>query len=306
MRLLGSAAYAACVVLHGSGTLRLYRRRFPLKGNLVLIYHEVSAAAFERHVMYLREFYHIVSLDDIVDGMLRGQGMQRDAVAITFDDGYHSLYTDAWPVMRKHGVPATAYLVTDSIGKRDEFWFDTAKELRKRCRGHRDIEVPGNYQLGTLETEERDRLLARLSATLGYRPASRRVVSWPEVREMAASGLLAVGSHTISHPYLTGISDERAEWEIVQSRALLEAELGTSARHFCYPDGHFCGSHRDMVRRAGYDSSVSTVAGINTPSGDILALKRVGVGPLNSVPVLAAKACGLWNSVYSRTPLVKP
>lgn len=42
-------------------------------------------------------------------------------VAITFDDGMRSLYTDALPVLRDHAVPAHLYLTTGSVGKNNRW-----------------------------------------------------------------------------------------------------------------------------------------------------------------------------------------
>jgi peptidoglycan/xylan/chitin deacetylase (PgdA/CDA1 family) len=41
---------------------------------------------------------------------------QRSIVSLTFDDGYHSVHEQAWPVLRQHGFKSTHYIVTRSIG----------------------------------------------------------------------------------------------------------------------------------------------------------------------------------------------
>lgn len=53
------------------------------------------------------------------------------AVALTFDDGFHNFRTDAWPLLRSHGFPATLFVVSDHVG-RDNRW---------RGRADRDIPV---------------------------------------------------------------------------------------------------------------------------------------------------------------------
>lgn len=44
-----------------------------------------------------------------------------DAVAITFDDGFANFATEAWPVLREHGLPATLAVVTDRMGTTNEW-----------------------------------------------------------------------------------------------------------------------------------------------------------------------------------------
>src|SRR6266567_7333200 len=57
---------------------------------------------------------------------------------------------------------------------------------------------------------------------------------WPQIREMRDNGIY-FGAHTHSHPILTEIAAEAIEREILQSKKMLEDELGEQVRHFAYP-----------------------------------------------------------------------
>jgi len=78
-----------------------------------------------------------------------------------------------------------------------------------------------------------------------------------QIAEMAASGLVEFGAHTLHHVNLTRLSDAEAEREIRDSRARV-GELAGSCRSFAYPFGRFNADHERMVAAAGYDSAVST------------------------------------------------
>jgi peptidoglycan/xylan/chitin deacetylase (PgdA/CDA1 family) len=47
---------------------------------------------------------------------LAGAGVEEDAVAITFDDGFANLETEAAPLLADHGLPATVYVVSGAVG----------------------------------------------------------------------------------------------------------------------------------------------------------------------------------------------
>jgi peptidoglycan/xylan/chitin deacetylase (PgdA/CDA1 family) len=51
-------------------------------------------------------------------------------MAITFDDGYDNHVTEALPILRRHGFPATFYIITGMIGKAGYATWDQLRELR--------------------------------------------------------------------------------------------------------------------------------------------------------------------------------
>lgn len=101
-------------------------------------------------------------------------------------------------------------------------------------------------------------------------------LSWDEIRTMQAAGMI-FGSHTLSHPDLTKANDVRMAQEIVQSKKLIEQNLGTTIDSFCYPSGKYDQAVEDAVRTAGYATALTTVPGIARPGDDPYALKRLRV-----------------------------
>jgi peptidoglycan/xylan/chitin deacetylase (PgdA/CDA1 family) len=71
-------------------------------------------------------------------------------------------------------------------------------------------------------------------------------------RELVSRGFEA-GSHTLTHPDLSKLSDRDARKEIEESRARLADTLSASVTTFCYPYGSYTENcHPSMVREAGY------------------------------------------------------
>ena len=94
-----------------------------------------------------------------------------------------------------------------------------------------------------------------------------------QVREWLAAGH-DIGSHTLTHPYLTQLPRARAQEEITASRKKLEDLFSRPIRHFCYPYGDWNETVRDLVRAAGYQTACTTNPGVNTASHSPFELKR--------------------------------
>lgn len=78
----------------------------------------VSTESFVRQMKLLSRWRRVVPLDELVEGRVGGR---RPGVAITFDDGYRNVLTNAAPVLSYFGFPATVFVPTKWIGK-DNTW----------------------------------------------------------------------------------------------------------------------------------------------------------------------------------------
>jgi len=96
-----------------------------------------------------------------------------------------------------------------------------------------------------------------------------------EIREWLAAGN-EIGAHTLTHPRLTGIPEDRAREEIFASKKKLEDLFGIPIRHFCYPYGKWNRRVRDLVEQAGYETAVTLDFGVNGHAADPFALRRIG------------------------------
>jgi len=83
-----------------------------------------------------------------------------------------------------------------------------------------------------------------------------------QVKEIAQSPLVEIGSHTMNHTWLKGISRESAKYEISQSRKSLQDMLNLPVNSFAYPYGAFDQQTVNLVREVGYTNAVSTIPGI--------------------------------------------
>src|SRR5689334_797698 len=93
---------------------------------LVLMYHHldetekggaiISPAAFEAQIqMMLANDYHFISMDEFIQFKRKQRSIPDNAVLMTFDDGYESFYTKAYPILRAYDIPATKFVIGYNI-----------------------------------------------------------------------------------------------------------------------------------------------------------------------------------------------
>ncbi len=103
-----------------------YHRFGPKAGQLA-----VTPAAFEAQMDYLaRNGYHVLTLARFADFIERGDPVPRKSVVLTIDDGYRSTFEIAYPILKKHGFPATVFLYSDFVGAPDALSWPQMKELQ--------------------------------------------------------------------------------------------------------------------------------------------------------------------------------
>lgn len=95
-----------------------------------------------------------------------------------------------------------------------------------------------------------------------------------QIEEWLAAGH-EIGSHTMTHPWLTRIPIAQAREEIIASKKALEDLFGRPVKHFCYPYGDYNGAVRELVIEAGYETACTTEGGINSTGADRYAIKRL-------------------------------
>ena len=80
---------------------------------------------FEQHLTVLRRSRQTFPMSQFVQRLER-HTLPRNAVAVTFDDGYVDNLRAAKPRLAAGDVPATLFVTTGPVGQRTEYWWDEA------------------------------------------------------------------------------------------------------------------------------------------------------------------------------------
>ncbi|MGM0422379.1 MAG: polysaccharide deacetylase family protein, partial [Pseudomonadota bacterium] len=104
-----------------------------------------------------------------------------------------------------------------------------------------------------------------------------------QIQEMADSGLIEFGAHTLHHVNLTKTDAKTADQEISQSKEKVQVLSGKPCLSFAYPYGRYGDDHIEMVKQAGFTSAVTTHKKPFCPdAGSLYTLPRLtGDGRMN-------------------------
>ena len=117
-----------------------------------------------------------------------------------------------------------------------------------------------------------------------------RFLKWEEIRRMMNFNI-DFGSHSLTHPHLTEIEDEKAWEEIYNSKVIIEEKTEKKIDFFCYPYGEFDERIISMVKKAGYKAAVVTVKG-KVKKGKY-TLPRIGIYGHNNFLIFRVK---IWKA----------
>lgn len=315
-------------VLYYTG-LWLIVRFFNRKNLAILMYHGVTdkdynvwtqlpRSQFQEQMEYISRRYRPVCLEDAVTSLKKEKSERPYAVAVTFDDGFRNNFSVAFPILKKHNIPALIFLTTSFVDKEPEFrgllWTDYIYLLLRGARGNKvdfgDLGLKeydlSDYdacakaksdimtRLKTIPAGEKNRIVQDMARRLNYaiKPEDYVVfesLEWNEAKEMLTSQLVTFGAHTVRHEILTRLTTEEAEKEMRLSKELIESRLGVPVTAFAYPNGKrddFDDSTEALAAKH-FDCAVSTVEGLNDRNQDLYALRRINIG--NDIDLLEFK-----------------
>lgn len=188
----------------------------------------------------LRQYYEYVTC---TDGSVT---IPDNPIIVTFDDGYLSNYEIAYPILKELEIPATIFVVTDTVG-----------------------EMAGEK-------------------------VSYSHFTWEQAKEMEASGLIEIQSHTASHSDLTKVSASELVTQLRKSKYTIEKNLGRPCDMLAFPFGGYTPEIIEASKAAGYqllalvdDKTSEEDFEVNLPSEGVENLTRMTIaGTMGNVNVI--------------------
>jgi peptidoglycan/xylan/chitin deacetylase (PgdA/CDA1 family) len=291
------------------------RRLLPSRDVAILRYHaicgdegaayadpmiSITPTAFDEHIRYLARNYSVLRLEDVVSRLRDGRPLPRNAVAITFDDGYAD-NLEAARTLNRHGVSATFFIAAGCLVGGDPFW---PAEIRALVAALREptlaLDVAGApVTIDVHDGVAKQGAVRRLTKLFKSNPIPVResmreqlrqaagdgrmrdcMLTWDQLSEMQRLGM-TIGAHTLTHPNLPSAGIEAATREIVGSKERLERELGQPVTLFSYPNGgadkYYTLELQRVVADAGFAAAASSRNALARATSDLYALERIEV-----------------------------
>jgi len=252
----------------------------------------MPVAHFEELLQWIGTAYRVVPLSDLTRLLASNRSGRalRGLAALTFDDAYDGFFEHGLPVLARHELPATMFVVSDAASRPQAFWWDRLGVVARLT----DLERHRHLNEGRGASQE---ILGSMGAELGDPPAfphSLLPATWNRIREsLQGQDLVTIGAHTATHPNLTRMSDRELEHELVEPRERIEARLDIQPDVVSYPYGLHDRRVREAAGRAGYRAGVTLDPGPMKPSQEPLALPRLNVPAHIGVEALECWAAGL-------------
>ena len=230
---------------------------------------------FQAQMAWLqRNQFHFVSIDDILASRRGLKPLPSNAVLLTFDDGYRSVYDNAYPVLKAYHAPAVVALVGSWLGGSDDQMVDF---------DHKKI-------------------------------SRQKFFTWDQLHEMVNSGLIELGNHTFAlhdgitanpqgnqEPAVTthrydaqtqryeseGLYQQRIAADLKQNNDLFRLHGFNKPRIMVWPYGSYNGSAAAIAVRLGMPLALTLEDGPNTSLTPLTALRRILVEDTTTLAELA-------------------
>jgi peptidoglycan/xylan/chitin deacetylase (PgdA/CDA1 family) len=239
----------------------------------------------------------------------RERRLPREAVALTFDDGYASVL-EAVPLLQTLGLLVTVFVPAGLIQSGAEFWWDELARMVLRWPAeslHLDStrwpvppawERDRSWSPDAAPQTPRQRLYLAIWSKLWTRTPAALGAAMTELREQVPAiepdaadraltpeqmrsispATMSFGSHGLTHPCLPALDHKEKLHEIGESRARCAAITGIAPEAFAYPYGRLDKASRRLVEEAGYGCGCAAGDIFVTQRSNPFALPRLNVG----------------------------
>ncbi|MCW3076762.1 MAG: hypothetical protein JWO32_1371 [Bacteroidetes bacterium] len=249
----------------GIGKLLLQKNRNCLRVP-VLVFHKITAEKdpvwpgidpelFEKIIILLKQHYKILPLNALLTTSV---SELKHACFITFDDGYKDYLQYAYPIMKKHEVHSSLFVLPHDLSNMGHIWTSTIIFFVK----HYSFKEINNFFLAQsikIEMHENMSAFAVNMCITKYFCELTQVQRIPIIKELQDKFLkdnivienellsfnelktldtnfVSVESHSLTHPsFKLESKEEFVEYELKHSKELIENELKTAVNCFAFP-----------------------------------------------------------------------
>jgi len=237
-----------------------------------------TSEGFEKQCSFIKEHFNVISLEQLEQLISEDKVLDTKYALITFDDGYIDNYTEAFPILKKHSIPASFYVATDFVGGDLIPWWDEIAYILRKSSGL-SYQLPSKKNKYHLKSGELESVISRIiydakrlsnvtvldvladvrdkfpkaASELGY-GNHQLFMDWEQLNKMTIEGM-SIGSHTLSHQMLSQLSLVLQQRELEESKHIIESQLSTDVSSVVYPVGRkhcYTNETCELAKSVGY------------------------------------------------------
>lgn len=270
----------------------------------IITFHVVTDRDWlENLILWLKHQCRLVPIESVASYYAGGRCSERSC-HITVDDGDKSFVDVIFPVLQKHGVHSSLFVSPKISRDGGNFWFQEIRGYNKsvlRCIAASALKIPvqllegysNEVILKTMPLCQIDQVIDEYRVSTNSRCKASQNLSASAIQQIASTGLVSIGAHTLNHPILANEEDANCEAEIAGSIHDLSSLLGRRVEHFAYPNGipemDFCQREERFLRDSGISLAFSTESRHLSETDRTLRIPRIAISNLEPKPQVQAK-----------------
>jgi len=226
-------------VLWRLGIAKLAQLAIVADGRFVLMFHGISKQKnsnipseiqpyltindLRKVIGWIKKHFSFLSPDEFLYSNKKG-------VLLTFDDGMANNFTNALPLLTKFNAPGILFVSTQHVINPKD-WLPAINAAVKKVWGNKG-NVPDDIAADFYDGISKEQLVACVK-----------------------NPLITIGSHTVSHPFLTQCGQEQLKFELTESKRFLEELIEKRVDFFAYPSGDYNRKVIETLQVTGYQAA---------------------------------------------------
>jgi peptidoglycan/xylan/chitin deacetylase (PgdA/CDA1 family) len=259
-------------------------------------FHNPNKKLFRGMVDWLRENgYTFISCSELMEVLDKKIPCPQGAVWISLDDGWKENIENVIPIAVELDLPITIFICTSAI-EDGVFWWERAKE----CAELFPTEYRGIETIRKLPGDVRHQILEIINQNKTNSTSGRNAMTIGDIRHISTFPQVTIGSHTVTHPFLSICTDFQIDYELRESKRKLEEWTGKPVRTFAYPSGDFDDRTKQCLKENRYELAATVIKNFATINSDCYLLPRTDVMDDGSLAENLCHALGVWEPTISK------
>ena len=293
----GGAIYDACFN-RPIGCIYMFHMVCP-KGDYLAPIDElrVSPEFFEVFLKKQQKRLEFISIDEVPERMVNQKKGGKPFGVITFDDGYEDNFTYAYPILKKLDIPFVIYISAGLVNDHEPIW--NYPLIIERIVKENEELIIGGMKYVCQTQEQKNETFLKLKGLLFSLPYAhlqeefrrlyaeyltddvfpQNTLTWEQITELSKDPLCTIGSHTMTHCRLTITDIASLQYELGESKSLLEQHVCKPVEHLSYPYGWKTDVSAEAIafaQQIDYKTALRSFGGpMRKKDDDFYQLKRI-------------------------------